>query len=68
MFTGGIVTCAVDTTQHVAVASGNVSRGTFDTRGSPRITVLALDAPDEDLHSVALPEANGPAGQPEVTR
>lgn len=68
---GGIVTYSVGGTQYVAVTSGNVSRGTFATRGSPKVTVLALDAPDEDLYTVALPEANGRglvALQPPIVR
>jgi alcohol dehydrogenase (cytochrome c) len=33
---GGIVTYSVDGTQYVALTSGNVSRSTSDTKGSPK--------------------------------
>jgi alcohol dehydrogenase (cytochrome c) len=56
---GGIVTYSVGGTQYVALTSGNVSRGTFDTKGSPKIIVLAVDAADSSFNVIALPEANG---------
>ena len=56
---GGVVTYAVRGRQYVAFTSGNVSRGTFDTRGTPKLVVLALDAPETAFYSVALPEVNG---------
>lgn len=55
---GGIVTYAVDGKQYVATTSGNVSRGTFDTKGSPRLIVMALDAPATPTRET-LPEVNG---------
>lgn len=55
---GGIVTYAVNGKQYVAVTSGNVSRGTFDTKGSPRIIVMALDAPTAARRDT-LAEVNG---------
>jgi alcohol dehydrogenase (cytochrome c) len=68
---GGVVTYSVNERQYVAFTSGNVSRGTFDTKGSPKIVVLALDAPETARYSVVLPEVNGKglvSGQPPVVR
>ena len=56
---GGVVTYSVRGRQYVAFTSGNVSRGTFDTKGSPKVVVMALDAPETARYTVALPEANG---------
>jgi alcohol dehydrogenase (cytochrome c) len=55
---GGIVTYAVGGKQYVATTAGNVSRGTFDTKGSPRMIVMALDAPTSPRRDT-LPEVNG---------
>lgn len=41
---GGIVSYAVGGTQYVAVASGNKTKVTFESDGTPAITVYALDA------------------------
>ena len=68
---GGVVTYSVRGRQYVAFTSGNVSRGTFATKGSPKVVVMALDAPEASFYSVVLPEANGKglvAGQPPVVR
>lgn len=56
---GGIVTYSLGGTQYLALTSGNVSRGTFDTKGSPKMVVMAVDASEAAFYSVALPEANG---------
>lgn len=56
---GGVVTYSVGDHQYVAFTSGNVSRGTFDTKGSPKMVVLALDAPETARYTVSLPEVNG---------
>lgn len=56
---GGVVTYSVSGRQYVTFTSGNVSRGTFDTKGSPKVVVMALDAPETSLYSVVLPEVNG---------
>lgn len=56
---GGVVTYGIDSTQYLAATSGNVSRGTFDSRGSPKVVIMALDAPESASYSVVLPEANG---------
>ena len=56
---GGVVTYSVNRRQYVAFTSGNVSRGTFDTKGSPTMVILALDAPQTAFYSVTLPEVNG---------
>jgi alcohol dehydrogenase (cytochrome c) len=53
---GGVVTYMVDGKQYVATSSGNVSRSTFQTTGSPRIVVMAVDAPEGSRQMVALPE------------
>jgi alcohol dehydrogenase (cytochrome c) len=42
---GGIVTYAVRGKQYVATTSGNISRTTFHTSGSPTLIVMALAAP-----------------------
>ena len=68
---GGVVTYAVRGRQYVAFTSGNVSRGTFDTKGSPKMVVLALDAPEDMFYSVTLPEVNSKglvSTQPPVVR
>lgn len=49
----------------------NVSRGTFDTKGSPKVVVMALDASPQQRYSVVLPEVNGRglvSEQPPVVR
>ena len=56
---GGVVTYAVGGKQYVAFTSGNVSRGTFDTQGSPKLVVLALESQETAFYSVVLPEVNG---------
>ena len=56
---GGVVTYSVRGKQYVAFTSGNVSRGTFDTQGSPKLVVLALEAPETAFYHIALPEVNG---------
>jgi hypothetical protein len=58
---GGVVTYTVRGKQYVAFTSGNVSRGTFDTQGSPKLVILALDAPEKAFHAVALPEVSRPS-------
>jgi alcohol dehydrogenase (cytochrome c) len=55
---GGIVTYAVDGRQYVATTSGNVSRSTFQTTGTPRIVVMALETdqrPTRTAQVVTLP-------------
>jgi alcohol dehydrogenase (cytochrome c) len=42
---GGIVTYSVRGKQYVATTSGNISRATFHTSGSPSLIVMALAAP-----------------------
>ncbi len=56
---GGVVTYSVGGKQYVAATSGNVSRGTFNTQGSPKVVVLTLNPSDLDVYSVVLPEVNG---------
>lgn len=68
---GGVVTYSVNGRQYVAFTSGNVSRGTFDTKGSPKVVIMALDAPETSRYAVVLPEVNGKglvAQQPPVVR
>ena len=55
---GGIVTYAVNGKQYVATTAGNVSRGTFDTKGSPRMIVMALE-PAATATRDTLAEING---------
>lgn len=42
---GGVITYAIGGKQYVAATSGNVSRTTFKTTGSPTMIVMALNAP-----------------------
>ena len=56
---GGVVTYSIGGKQYVAFTSGNVSRGTFDTQGVPKLVVLALEARETAFYRVALPEVNG---------
>jgi mono/diheme cytochrome c family protein len=68
---GGVVTYSVGGRQYVAFTSGNVSRGGFEATGSPKLVVMALDAPEMSMYSVALPEVNGKglvSSQPAVVR
>jgi alcohol dehydrogenase (cytochrome c) len=55
---GGVVAYTVAGTPYVAVTSGNVSRSTFQTTGSPTIVVMALDAPEQSRQMVSLPAVN----------
>jgi alcohol dehydrogenase (cytochrome c) len=55
---GGVVTYMVDGKQYVATTAGNVSRSTFQTAGSPRVVVMALDVPAWGPQTVALPAVN----------
>jgi alcohol dehydrogenase (cytochrome c) len=53
---GGVVTYMVNGKQYVATTSGNVSRLTFQTTGSPKVIVMAVDVPDNAPQTiVALP-------------
>lgn len=58
---GGIITYAVGGTQYVATTSGNVSRTTFKTTGSPTIIVMSLNAPATPRRD-SLPEVTPAAG------
>jgi len=53
---GGVVTYMVGGRQYVATTSGNVSRSTFQTTGSPTIVVMAVDG--SPLQMVALPQVS----------
>jgi alcohol dehydrogenase (cytochrome c) len=44
--------------QYVATTSGNVSRATWGTTGTPKIIVMVLDGPERGPLVVALPEVN----------
>ena len=59
---GGVVTYARSGKQYVAITSGNVSRTTFRTAGSPTLLVFGLNAPAEP-QTTTLPaySATGPA-------
>jgi alcohol dehydrogenase (cytochrome c) len=68
---GGVVTYMVNGKQYVASTAGNVSRMTFQTTGSPRIVIGALNRPEGRPElMVALPRVtpdgppNGPLGSP----
>ncbi|GJG89513.1 alcohol dehydrogenase [Gemmatimonadetes bacterium T265] len=51
---GGVMTYATGGRQYVATTSGNVSRTTFKTTGSPTLIVFGLNAPAE-LRTTTLP-------------
>jgi alcohol dehydrogenase (cytochrome c) len=58
---GGVITYAVRGRQYVATTSGNVSRTTFQTAGSPTIIVFGLDAPAQPP-TVTLPAYSTTSG------
>jgi alcohol dehydrogenase (cytochrome c) len=69
---GGIVTYMVGGKQYVASTAGNISRMTFQTTGSPRIIIGALERPaGRPEVRVVLPNVtpagppSGPLGSPE---
>ena len=54
---GGVITYAIDGHQYVATTSGNISRTSFKSTGTPRIIVLALDGPEHaTVLSAAAPD------------
>ncbi|MFL5561852.1 MAG: pyrroloquinoline quinone-dependent dehydrogenase [Gemmatimonadaceae bacterium] len=57
---GGIVTYVVGGKQYVATTSGNISRSTFKTGGSPTIIIMALGAKGAPASS-ELPAVKPPA-------
>jgi alcohol dehydrogenase (cytochrome c) len=65
---GGVVTYQVDGKQYIATTSGNVSRSTFQTTGSPTMVVMSIEVPEQSRQRVVLPEVNAQgmlAGAPE---
>jgi mono/diheme cytochrome c family protein len=60
---GGVITYAVGGRQYVATTSGNVSRATWGTTGTPKIVVMVLDGPERGPLVVALPEINSQGTQ-----
>jgi alcohol dehydrogenase (cytochrome c) len=63
---GGVVTYMVEGKQYVATTSGNISRTTFQTIGSPKVIIGALERPEGRPEvMVALPDVT-PAGAPNV--
>ena len=58
---GGIVTYGVGGKQYVATTSGNVSRTTFRTTGSPKIIIMALNASGSP-HLDSLPAVSPKVG------
>jgi len=58
---GGIITYAVGGKQYVATTSGNVSRTTFRTTGSPTVIIMALNAPATPRRD-SLPEVSPTVG------
>jgi alcohol dehydrogenase (cytochrome c) len=55
---GGVVTYTVNGKQYVATTSGNISRATFKTTGSPTIVVMAVDVPQGSPRRFALAEVS----------
>lgn len=63
---GGVITYMSGGKQYVATTSGNISRTTFQTTGSPKIIIGALDRPEGRPEiMISLPEVT-PAGAPSV--
>ncbi len=58
---GGVISYVVDNKQYVATTSGNISRSTFQTAGSPRLVIMSVDAPMGMM--ISLPEIAASAGQ-----
>lgn len=52
---GGVITYGIGGKQYVATTSGNVSRTTFKTTGSPTIIIMALNGPAAP-HKDSLPD------------
>jgi alcohol dehydrogenase (cytochrome c) len=64
---GGVLTYMVGGKQYVATTSGNISRSTFLTTGTPKVIIGALERPEGRPEiMVALPEVTG-EGAPNVT-
>ncbi|MGH8377557.1 MAG: PQQ-binding-like beta-propeller repeat protein, partial [Gammaproteobacteria bacterium] len=61
---GGVITYAVHGKQYVALTSGNVSRLTFNSSGSPTLVVMALNAPASGPRVIALADAGLTQTQP----
>lgn len=58
---GGIVTYMVHGKQYVAATSGNISRTTFQTTGSPTLVIMALGAPATP-REITLPAVSTTSG------
>jgi alcohol dehydrogenase (cytochrome c) len=58
---GGVITYMLAGRQYVAFTAGNVSRAVWGTAGTPKVVVMALDAPPASIVNAALPpvDANG---------
>ncbi|MGH8362730.1 MAG: c-type cytochrome, partial [Gammaproteobacteria bacterium] len=61
---GGVITYAVHGKQYVAFTSGNSSRLTFNTSGSPTLVVMALNAPATGPKVITLADAGLTQAQP----
>lgn len=63
---GGVVTYAVGGKQYVATTSGNISRTTFTTTGTPTLVIMSLNAP-ETPHLSTLPSVTASPPSAEST-
>jgi len=66
---GARSTYAVSGKQYIATTSGNVSRSTFQTTGSPTMVVMSIEVPETARQRVVLPAVNARgmlAGAPEA--
>jgi len=63
---GGVITYMRDGRQYVAVTSGNVSRLTFGTTGSPTLLLYALDAAGGSVPTAATAAPDAPLREPDA--
>ncbi len=63
---GGVITYMRDGRQYVAVTSGNVSRLTFGTTGSPTLLLYALDAAGGSVPAAATAAPDAPLREPDA--
>jgi len=59
---GGVITYTVGGKQYIATTSGNISRTTFRTTGTPTLIVMALNAPAAPKIITLPPASVQPAG------
>lgn len=65
---GGVVTYELGGKQHVAFASGNVSRTAFGALGLPSVVIMALNAGNTAAPRPQQTSATAPAGHADIAR